>query len=284
MPPVPPPGPEPAILKPGDSGDAVLQIQQKLASLGFGLGRPDGDYGPKTRDAVTRFQQAKGLTATGFVDAATLTALGFSVDTTPEPARPAPSPGNLPLTTDQVARLFPGAPRANIERFWPYVYQALQAYGIADSAMVLMALATIRAETEGFAPIDEYQSKYNTAPGGKPFALYDNRRDLGNGAAGDGARYKGRGFIQLTGKFNYQKYSQELGLGDLLIREPQRANDPEIAAHVLASFLKNGEGRIRQALSRGDLAAARKVVNGGTHGLDRFRLAFEAGAQTMGLA
>lgn len=56
--------------------------------------------------------------------------------------------------------------------------------------MVLMALATIRAETEGFEPISEYKSEYNTSPSGHPFDLYDNRQDLGNTGKLDGKNLK----------------------------------------------------------------------------------------------
>lgn len=70
--------------------------------------------------------------------------------------------------------------------------------------MVLMALSTIRAETEGFEPINEGLSKYNTSPGGHPFDLYDYRSDISNKRKDHGAKYKGRGLIQLTGRFNYE--------------------------------------------------------------------------------
>jgi len=58
--------------------------------------------------------------------------------------------------------------------------KALQDAGLADKDMVLMGLATIRAETAGFEPISEGKSIFNTSPGGHPFNLYDNRKDLGN--------------------------------------------------------------------------------------------------------
>ena len=44
---------------------------------------------------------------------------------------------------------------------------------------------------------------------GAPFALYDDR--LGN-QPGDGARFKGRGFVQLTGRYNYAKYGPVVGV------------------------------------------------------------------------
>jgi peptidoglycan L-alanyl-D-glutamate endopeptidase CwlK len=143
--------------------------------------------------------------------------------------------------------------------------------------MVLVALATICAETGSFLPISEGQSHFNTSPGGHPFDLYDSRADLGNQGAPDGERFKGRGFIQLTGRANYALHGAAIGLGSQLIENPDLANIPGIAARLLASFLKTHEQRIRAALAIGDLHAARRLVNGGSHGLDAFTAAYNAG-------
>lgn len=268
-----------ALIHPGDSGNAVRVIQTRLAQLGFHQGAIDGEYGHITQRGVAAFQRTRGLHPTGLVDHQTLRALGYEVDQTPE-NRPVQST----IQIEAVAKLFPDAPINNIRNYLPLVLRALGERGLGDKPMTLMALATIRAETASFAPISEYQSRYNTSPGGKPYALYDFRSDLGNGAKGDGDRYKGRGFIQLTGKHNYASYSQKLGLGDLLVRQPDSANDPVIAARVLAAFLKDKESTIRTALNKGDLVTARKAVNGGTHGLDAFKLTFQKGSQLTGIA
>lgn len=66
-------------------------------------------------------------------------------------------------------------------------------------------------------------------------------------------------------------------LAALLLNEPDLANQPDIAARLLASFLKDKERLIKEALVEGDLRAARKLVNGGSHGLDRFTEAYEIG-------
>lgn len=183
---------------------------------------------------------------------------------------------NLSQVTPQaVAKLFPDALGANIRKHLPSVLAGLQEFGLTDRDMVLMALATIRAETAGFEPISEYKSKYNTAPGGEPYALYDNRRALGNIAPGDGARFKGRGFIQLTGRDNYRRIGAKLGVD--LLNTPEMANDSQTAGRILACFLKAKEAKIRAALDQGDLAAARKLVNGGSHGLLRFQQTFKMG-------
>jgi hypothetical protein len=62
-------------LKPGDTGSQVKTLQQALAALGYSAGKPDGDYGPSTQNAVERFQVAKGLNEDGVVGPATLAAL-----------------------------------------------------------------------------------------------------------------------------------------------------------------------------------------------------------------
>lgn len=179
------------------------------------------------------------------------------------------------VTPVQVAKIFHDAPASNIRKHLPSVLAGLEEFGLADRAMVLMALATIRAESAGFEPISEFKSKYNTEPGGKPFALYDIRADLGNTGPGDGMRYKGRGFVQLTGRFNYAKIGKQIGVD--LVNFPDMANDSQIAGRILAKFLKNEETRLRKVLAEGDLKTARRVVNGGSHGLDRFTTAYRMG-------
>ncbi len=139
-----------------------------------------------------------------------------------------------------------------------------------------MALATIRTEACLFLPVSELPSAFNTSLGGKPFDLYDTRAALGNRGAPDGATYRGRGFIQLTGRINYRASGHAIGLGDQLVQNPLLAHDPAISAKILASFLHARQTRLRTALAQGDLAAARRVVNGGTSGLSTFAAAYQA--------
>jgi peptidoglycan L-alanyl-D-glutamate endopeptidase CwlK len=180
-------------------------------------------------------------------------------------------------TPEQVHQLFPFTPLANIAANLPHILAALAAASLADTPMLLMALATIRAETESFLPLTEAPSRFNTSPGGSPFDLYDHRRDLGNLAPPDGADFRGRGFVQLTGRANYTHYAQEIC--QPLVVTPTLAADPAIAAQLLARFLADREPTIRRALAANNLAAARRLVNGGTNGLDRFTAAYTTGVQ-----
>ena len=83
--------------------------------------------------------------------------------------------------------------------------------------------------------------------------------------------------MQLTGRDNYLRHGRAIGLEDQLIANPELANDPDIAARLLASFLKGRETPILAALAKNDLAAARKLVNGGRAGIARFVDAYQRG-------
>ena len=258
------------VLKIGSKGTKVKDLQKRLKELGFNPGAIDGDFGPAVKAALLAFQKSKGLLADGIAGPRTLGELKLVNDS------------KLPsvvdkVTTTMVSKMFPFAPVDNIKKYLPFVLDALEEENLGDKKMVLMALATIRAETGRFLPIDEGKSKYNTSPGGHPFDLYDKRRDLGNGAKGDGDKYKGRGFIQLTGKANYTQYSKSLKLRNKLVNNPELANDPKIAARILARFLKDKERRIKEALLDNDLRLARRLVNGGSHGLADFTEAYNIG-------
>ena len=62
-----------------------------------------------------------------------------------------------------------------------------------------------------------------------------------------------------------------------LVFAPQRANEPALAARILAAFLAARRLSLKTALFEGDLARARRLVNGGTHGLERFVEAYRTG-------
>ena len=148
--------------------------------------------------------------------------------------------------------------------------------------MVLMALGTIRAESARFEPIDERDLEVQHRPWHAPLQPL-RRQDDPSATGGDrtASATKGRGFIQLTGRANYHTYGERLGLGTRLEDDPQLANDSRIAAQILAAFLKDRQSAAKYAILGRDLATARKLVNGGSHGMDRFAAAFDTGARLL---
>ena len=87
------PTPEP-LLRNGSTGQAVTDLQARLATLGYYSGEIDGQFGPGTRDAVVLFQQVNNLVADGLVGSETKEIL-FSANAKPYTApshSPTPEP------------------------------------------------------------------------------------------------------------------------------------------------------------------------------------------------
>ena len=244
-------------------GQDVLDVQCALALAGHFAGDLDGCFGEATAAALKSFQLAGGLEATGALDPATTRALHV-----PEPELVESAIPNV--TPTLVKPLLPGAQLADLERNLPLILNALVASGLGTRQMVAMTLATIRVEAQFLLPVSERVSAVNTSPGGKPFDLYNTRAGLGNRGAPDGANFRGRGFIQLTGRANYLQYGKSIGMEGRLVEQPLLVHRPENAARLLVTFLAGAHARLHTALTAGDLTAARRVVNGGANGLQEF--------------
>ena len=99
------------------------------------------------------------------------------------------------------------------------------------------------------------------------FDRYEGRKDLGNTVAGDGKRFRGRGWIQLTGRYNYTQASRALGVD--LVNNPERAADRDVADKTAVWYF---EDRVFSRLNDPtNVDRVSYLVNGGDHGLDRRR-------------
>lgn len=109
---------------------------------------------------------------------------------------------------------------------------------LSDRRWAAYMLATVRHEcAETWQPITEfgpreYFDKY------EPGTVTGNR--LGNVAQGDGYRYRGRGYVQITGLSNYRRLSNRLGLGTDLVLWPDRALNPDIAYRIMSLGMRDG--------------------------------------------
>lgn len=131
-----------------------------------------------------------------------------------------------------------------------------------------MFLANVQHETGNY--------QWFTELGGDSyFSRYDGRKDLGNTQPGDGAKYKGRGLIHLTGRANYADIGNRMGVD--LIKYPQLLeDDPKMAvASAIAWWERQKEQfpKFREAIENDNIVAVNKGVNGGNNGMQE-RIAY----------
>ena len=132
--------------------------------------------------------------------------------------------------------------------------------GVTDPKEITMLLAQASHESGGF--------KHSRELGNDAyFAKYNNRKDLGNGP-NDGARYKGRGWIQLTGRANYAAFSKWAGI-DAVSNPEMVEKEPYASLATIWYWTQSSNMKRfgRKAAIGGDVTGATKAVNGGTNGL-----------------
>lgn len=218
-------------LQRNSSGPDVLALQQRLKDLGFDPNGVDGHFGPGTEAAVRAFQQAKGLGVDGEVGPSTRAALqlgsaggGEAAGTTAN-ASGASTPANAGgLNLAGLSGKLPAAVIAQIPA-------TAAEFGITTNLRLAHFLAQCALESTGFTAtvenlnysaqrIPKVFGKYfkNVDPAGyahNPQKLgsrvYANRMGNGDEASGDGFNFRGRGYIQLTGKNNYASFSTFVG-------------------------------------------------------------------------
>lgn len=167
----------------------------------------------------------------------------------------------MPLTVEKIVQVT-GAPSQNVIVTWPFLLVSLTAHDMPSMPAQIAAAATVAVECPLWLPQTE---KYNGTPE-EYFARYDGRADLGNTEPGDGMRYKGRGFIQLTGRANYQRYGAMLDID--LEGNPDLALQPSVAADVLALFFR--DKHLDTLAMTGGWVTLRRRVNGGENGMAKF--------------
>lgn len=157
--------------------------------------------------------------------------------------------GLQPLQVERIETLLD----ACIEARWPLAWASY-------------ALATAHHETAFWQHMKELGgSTYFTRMYDKSGARPNVAKTLGNTEVGDGAKYPGRGYVQLTGRANHRKASEATGLD--LLAKPHLAEQPETAAKVLIWGMSSGAytGKAnRDYLNKSppDYVNARRIING----------------------
>lgn len=94
-------------------------------------------------------------------------------------------------------------------------------------------------------------------------------KNLGNTEPGDGWRFIGRGYIQVTGRANYTAAAKFLGLGGRLLTNPALLESPELAAESAAWFWRSRN--LNALADNDDVVGITRIINGGQNGIDHRR-------------
>ena len=142
------------------------------------------------------------------------------------------------------------------------INKTTQRYGINNCLRLAHFLGQIAHESANFNTTEEYAdgSRYE-----------GNVKNLGNTQAGDGKKFKGRGLIQLTGRNNYQKYTDyvksKFGETVDFIKDPDIIASNITYAVDVAGWYWSVARDINSLADKDDITAVTKAINGGTNGL-----------------
>ena len=269
------------LLKKGDNNENVKLMQQKL-----GIEPAVTNFGPKTEAAVKEWQAKNGLTPDGIVGPSTWAKImGEATTSVPTPVAAAPIAPVGGLKLDKLKGHIPDAVIAMIP-------DTAAKFGINTPLRLAHFLAQCGHESGGFRATQEnlnYSAKglngifkkyfpteaaaasYARQPQKIASKVYANRMGNGTEASGEGYKFRGRGYIQLTGKDNYTAFGKSIG-------EDMTVNPDKVASsYALLSaawfFSKNGLHKMAdEGATDAVVTKITKRVNGGTIGLaDRIK-------------
>jgi putative chitinase len=269
------------LLKLGSTGDDVVKLQQKLGV------DPIGKFGPKTEAAVKSWQSANGLTADGIVGPGTWAKM-FAEGTVSQPSvitEPAPAPSVGGLKLEKLKGHIPDSVIAQIP-------DTAAKFQINTPLRLAHFLAQCGHESGGFRATKEnlnYSAKglvgtfkkyFPTEAAAKPYErqpvkiankVYGNRMGNGPESSGEGSKFCGRGYIQLTGKENYTAFGKSIN--EDILSNPDKVASQYALLSAAWFFSKNGLHKMADEGSSDTVVTKiTKRVNGGTIGLaDRIK-------------
>jgi len=260
------------ILKVGSKGEDVKKLQAKL-----GLGA-DGVFGSGTETAVKKWQSSNGLTADGIVGEGTWTKMFGTKQLITEPSTPIVNAG--PLKLENLKGHIPDAVIAQIP-------ETAKKFNITTPLRLAHFLAQASHESAGFKAVQEnlnYSAdglkkifpKYFPGNLAEGYAknpekiaskVYGSRMGNGGETTKEGYKFRGRGFLQTTGKENYKKLGDFLGVN--LIESPDLVATKYPLASAAFFFDSNKLWAIcDKGADDATVTAVTKRVNGGVIGLN----------------
>ena len=267
-------------LRRGDEGPLVTKLQEKLGVEAI------GKFGPKTEAALIAWQKANGLTADGIAGPFTLSKLGIEAlpQTAPAPVQAAPAPVIIPNNSGfKLEKLKGHIPDHVIAQ----IPDTAARFGITNNLRLAHFLSQCGHESGNWKAVREnlnYSAKglmgifkkyfpnaslanaYERKPEKIANRVYASRMGNGPEASGDGYKFRGRGYIQLTGKENYTRF--DATVPENIVADPDLVATKYPLASAAFFFNSNKLWAIcDKGSDSGTVTAVTKRVNGGTIGL-----------------
>jgi putative chitinase len=266
------------VLKNGSKGNEVKVLQAKL-----GLAA-DGDFGPGTEAKLKAWQAANGMAADGIAGPETLAKLGITESVA---LAASAAPTAIPASAFKLDKLKGHLPDAVIAQ----IPDTAAKFGITNVLRLAHFLSQCGHESGGFKAVNEnlnysadglkkifpkyfpgnISESYARNPEKIANKVYSSRMGNGDESSGDGWKYKGAGYIQLTGKSNYAAFDKFVE--DDILGNPSLVATKYPLASAAFFFQSNGLWSIcDKGADDATVTAVTKRVNGGTIGLaDRIK-------------
>ena len=267
------------LLKNGSKGDDVKKLQEKLKLTA------DGAFGLRTEDAVKAWQKANGLKDDGVVGDTTWSKLfGLSAPVAAVVKEDVVIPSGGPLNLEKLKGHIPDSVIAQIP-------ETAKKFNITNNLRLAHFLSQCGHESGGFKAVSEnlnysadglkkifgkyfpgtLNESYARQPEKIAARVYASRMGNGDETSQEGFKFRGRGYIQLTGKANYTNFTKFIG--EDCIANPDLVATKYPLASAAFFFDSNKLWSIcDKGADDATVTAVTKRVNGGTIGLpDRIK-------------
>ena len=185
------------------------------------------------------------------------------------------------MNEEQLRAIMPGANDARRRELLPFLQAAMTEFGIDRPAREAAFIAQLAHESGQFKFMEEIWGPTDAQRRYEPTSTLATT--LGNMQAGDGKLFKGRGPIQITGRANYQRFGNLLGLD--LIADPPRAAKPEVAFRIAGLFWsKKGLNELADRATPDGFREITRRINGGFNGLADRQKFYDAACRVLGVS
>ena len=259
------------MLKIGSKGNLVKQLQEKLGVTA------DGDFGPKTEKSLKEWQAKNGLTADGVAGPITLSKMGIEIPTIKkEDLKLDKLKGQIPDTViSEIAIIADKFGIITNLRLCHFLAQCS-----TESGNFKLTLENLNYSTSGLMKIfpgyfpSNLAESYAHQPEKIAARVYGSRMGNGDETSKEGWKFRGAGFIQLTGKDNFKKFGDFIGVD--LVKNPELVATKYPLTSAAFFFNTNNLWPIcDEGLSEEVVTRVSRRVNGGDNGLQHRKSEFK---------